>query len=82
MKTWYARNCQVIDEKTDETITVMCYADYREDAESNSKLMAAAPDLLESLQWMLDMCIAEPETHIYREHIRKAQNAVNKAIDG
>jgi hypothetical protein len=45
----------------------------------DARLIAAAPEILESLVWILDAVDTEPEMSIYKAHIEKARAAIAKA---
>ena len=47
--------------------------------EANARLIAAAPDLLRSLVFLVDAARTEPGMEIYKAHIEQAQVAINKA---
>lgn len=47
--------------------------------EANARLIAAAPDLLHSLKFMVAICKTESTTNIYRAHIKQAQENIDKA---
>jgi len=50
------------------------------EAESNARLIAAAPDLLEALAFLVRVCESEPEAcGIYKAHIAQARAAIAKA---
>ena len=50
----------------------------REEHEANAKLIAAAPDLLEALKWMVEHC--EPRLDHRPDCIRSAKRAIAKAL--
>ena len=52
---------------------------WRDRAQANGKLIAAAPDLLKSLEFLTDAAGTEPGMAIYREHIKQARAAIAKA---
>ena len=51
----------------------------REDVEANTRLIAAAPDLLRSLTWLADAAETEPGMQIYKAHIKLARETIAKA---
>ena len=50
----------------------------REDALANSRLIAAAPDLLAALEWVTEALEVESGT-LYKAHIEQARAAIAKA---
>ena len=48
--------------------------------DKNARLIAAAPDLLEALRFMVNAAKTETGMDIYKAHIEQAENAIRKAI--
>lgn len=47
--------------------------------ESNAQLIAAAPEMLEDLKFLVDAAKTEPGMSIYKAHIERAENTIAKA---
>jgi len=55
-QTWYAKDGQIIEEGTGKTIAILTYFDKEdEEQQRQQKLLAAAPELLEQCQRMLNL---------------------------
>ena len=50
-----------------------------ESAKANARLIAAAPELLEALKFLVSAALTEPGMSIYTAHIRQAQIIIQKA---
>lgn len=60
------------------------YPDQRDEANANARLIAAAPELLDALQWLVDL-MPDPELDIdtvQREQVIKAKAVIAKATGG
>ena len=77
---WYAGNMGndtqglVCDENTGENIAVTYKAE-------NAALVAAAPDLLAALEFLVAAADTEPGMNIYKAHIAAARAAIAKALN-
>jgi len=84
---WYAKDGQIYPTETGKTLAVIPYFN-KEDKEqdANQKLIAAAPDLLQALDNLIDT-LAEQLTEDAKENediidaIREAANAIQKATE-
>ena len=49
---------------------------------ANARLIAAAPDMLVALKFLADAARTEPGMAIYKDHIKKSEEAIAKAEGG
>jgi hypothetical protein len=52
---------------------------YANNQEENARLIVAAPDLLHSLEWLLQAARTEPGMDIYKAHLAEAEGYVAQA---
>lgn len=83
-KNWHASEGQIYPQETGKTLALIPYFDKEnEEMEANSKLIAAAPDLLKALQNLFEdvqYSIKDiPLGAIGQRQINAAKEAINKA---
>jgi hypothetical protein len=64
---------------TGSTVQLVGHVEGTEQAEANVRLIAAAPDLLEALTFLVQAADTEPGMAIYKAHIDKARAAIARA---
>ena len=76
---WHTNDGQIYTEETGKTLALIPYFDKeKEEMKANSKLIAAAPDLLEALAMAYSFMITDPQ-HQGRNILETIKEAINKA---
>ena len=78
---WNASEGQIYPQETGKTLALIPYFDKEnEEMEANSKLIAAAPDLLKALAMAYAFMITDPR-HQGRNILETIKEAINKATN-
>ena len=79
---WYAKEGQIYPEETGKTLALIPYYDKdNEEQEANAKLIAAAPDMLEALNDLINAYEVKMGKSAVRLRIEIAKDAINKATE-
>jgi len=80
--TWIAKEGQIYPQETGKTLALVPYFDKEdEEQEANSKLIAAAPDLLHACKFLVGIMTSE-DKEFYQRHIHAfnlGRDAIEKA---